>query len=75
MSQAGRERPPAPQADALSRQLISWLFGTSTWPEAGAAFGPLQYCIIPPTGYLFDNIFFSTAIEMLGGSGSSWTLN
>jgi hypothetical protein len=39
-------RPPAPQADALpkelSRQLISWLFGTSTWPEAGAAFGPLQ---------------------------------
>jgi hypothetical protein len=42
-------RPPAPQADALlvpkelSRQFISWLFGTSTWPEAGAAFGPLQY--------------------------------
>jgi hypothetical protein len=36
--------PPAPQADALpkelSRQLISWLFGTSTW--AGAAFGPLH---------------------------------
>jgi hypothetical protein len=39
-------RPPAPQADdlpkELSRQLISWLFGTSTWPEAGAAFGPLH---------------------------------
>jgi hypothetical protein len=39
-------RPPAPQVDTLpkelSRQLISWLFGTSTWPEAGAAFGPLH---------------------------------
>jgi hypothetical protein len=39
-------RTPAPQAATLpkelSRQLISWLFGTSTWPEAGAAFGPLQ---------------------------------
>jgi hypothetical protein len=47
MSRAGRDlRPPAPQADALpkelSRQLISWLFGTSTWPEASAAFGPLH---------------------------------
>jgi hypothetical protein len=28
--------------DSLSRQLISWLFGTSTWPEAGVAFGPLH---------------------------------
>jgi hypothetical protein len=39
-------RTPAPKAATLpkelSRQLISWLFGTSTWPEAGAAFGPLQ---------------------------------
>jgi hypothetical protein len=39
-------RTPAPQAATLpkelSRQLISWLFGTSTWPEAGAAFGPLH---------------------------------
>ncbi len=42
----GEARTSAPQADALpkelSRQLISWLFGTSTWPEAGAAFGPLH---------------------------------
>jgi hypothetical protein len=46
-SQVGREpRTPAPPAATLpkelSRQLISWLFGTSTWPEAGAAFGPLH---------------------------------
>jgi hypothetical protein len=38
-------RTPAPQAATLPKelsiQLISWLFGTSTWPEAGAAFGPL----------------------------------
>jgi hypothetical protein len=47
MSRVGRgSPPPAPQADALpkelSRQLISWLFRTSTWPEAGAAFGPIH---------------------------------
>jgi hypothetical protein len=43
-SQAGREPPQAATLPKeLSRQLISWLFGTSSWPEAGAAFGPLQY--------------------------------
>jgi hypothetical protein len=26
----------------LDSLCISWLFGTSTWPEAGAAFGPLH---------------------------------
>ncbi len=39
-------RPPAPQADALpkelSSQLISWLFGTSTWPSSMTTFGPLH---------------------------------
>ena len=38
--------PPAPQAATLpkelSRQLISWLFGTSTWPEVAASTGPLH---------------------------------
>ncbi len=53
-------RPPAPQADALpkelSRQLISWLFRTSTWPEAGAAFGPLH------RGHFFRQLFFTLLI-------------
>ncbi len=41
-------RPPASQAAALpkelSRQLIRWLFGTSTWPGAGGVRDPLQGC-------------------------------
>jgi hypothetical protein len=39
-------RPPGDQADALtkelSRQLISWLFGASTWPSPMTTFSPLQ---------------------------------
>jgi hypothetical protein len=47
MSRAGRKPPPPRmQADALpkelSRQLIRWLFGTSTWAEAAATTDPLQ---------------------------------
>jgi hypothetical protein len=39
-------QPPVPQAATLpkelSRQLIRWLFGTSTWPESGYTARPLQ---------------------------------
>ena len=45
-SRCANLRPPAPQARALpkelSRQLICWLFGTSTWPEVAASTGPLH---------------------------------
>ncbi|MFN9908603.1 MAG: hypothetical protein ACK56F_21165, partial [bacterium] len=38
---------PAPHAATLpkelSRQLIRWLFRTSTWAEASCTTGPLQY--------------------------------
>jgi hypothetical protein len=52
MSRAGREPPPpALQADALpkelSRQLISWLFGASTWSSSTTTFGPLHYKKLP----------------------------
>ncbi len=65
---ARNSAPPAPQADALpkelSRQLISWLFGTSTWTEAGAAFGPLQP---------IHNLLFLYSIQCVGES-HSWPL-
>jgi hypothetical protein len=45
-SRCANLRPPAPQARALpkelSRQLICWLFGTSTWPEGRRYIRPPQ---------------------------------
>jgi hypothetical protein len=42
-----RTSTPAPQAATLPkelyRQLISWLFGASTWASSTTTFGPLQY--------------------------------
>jgi hypothetical protein len=40
----GRESNPGfPRGKEPSRQLICWLFGTSTWAEAGCTTRPLQY--------------------------------
>ncbi len=43
---------------------MSWLFGTSTWPEADAAFGPLQNLISVRSCVILLKTFLTIALEV-----------
>jgi hypothetical protein len=70
-SQGANLRPPAPQArtlpNELCRQLICWLFGTSTWPGGGRYIRPPQYKKVKqPPPPLFPDSVSASGIRDLG---------